>query len=258
MNLLNIQEYRPIDKESKIIKWTLTNSSNEEIAQRILPAFCFDLIITVNGYLIVDEEKTISPFVSPILLNSKIVTIGDKTKIKGYRFNPVYFKEITNINPQKLKQRANALSTLLDKEKAEFLLNELSTIELGGNSKFDFHKEGNEINFIKNAVELIIKDPYLPVSKIAKSIDVSERWLQKLFKEYFNISPADLKKLVKFSNSIISISTSKGNKLSAVANDNHYFDQSHFIKSFKTLSGLLPSQFAKLNNDFFSVMNSLQ
>lgn len=257
-NFLKIVEYTSVDKHSKVIKWTLINSASEDIIQRILPAFYFDIIVPIYGYLIVDNMKITEPFVSPILLKNKLVTLSGNSKVHGLRFNPIYFKSITGVDPQILRQRANILSELLGVEKSADLINKLSDFKEGRENLSSNCEKTREINLLKCAVQLLIDYPYLKVKTIAKSNKITERWLQKLFKEYFNITPTDLKKLVKFSNSITSISQLKRKKLSDIAHDNSYFDQSHFIKSFKTLSGLLPSQFAKLNNDFFSVMNSLQ
>lgn len=256
---LQIKIYQPLDRNGHIIQWQLRNASPEEVSQRVLPAFYFDIILPVQGYLRVDGAELSEPFVSPILLKNKKVSFSPSAEVRGYRFNPLYFKWITGIDPGKLKQTFNKLSTLLDQDQIQLLLKALSnTGEKGLAGCFSQLPEKKEIEVLQAAILLFVEHPELPIAQVARAIEITERWLQKLFKAYFNIRPGDLKKLVKFTHSISAISELSKAKLTDIAYDSHYFDQSHFIKNFKAFSGLLPSQFLQLDHEFFKVMNSIQ
>jgi len=93
------------------------------------------------------------------------------------------------------------------------------------------------------------------VTAIATKYGISPRYLHKLISQYTGLSPKFLNKVNRFQQSLKLINDNK-NSLTSIAYDCGYFDQSHFIKDFKSFTGITPS--AYLENKFHANQFFLQ
>jgi AraC-like DNA-binding protein len=80
------------------------------------------------------------------------------------------------------------------------------------------------------------------IDNLASYYGFSERYIQKLFLDFVGISPKIFFNIQRFNKSLKLIQ-SNDYSLTSIAYDCAYFDQSHFIKEFKTFSGVTPSKF---------------
>jgi AraC-like DNA-binding protein len=80
------------------------------------------------------------------------------------------------------------------------------------------------------------------IKNLASYYGFSERYIQKLFLDFIGISPKSFFNIQRFNKSLKLIQ-SKDPSLTSIAYDCGYFDQSHFIREFKTFSGVTPSKF---------------
>lgn len=87
------------------------------------------------------------------------------------------------------------------------------------------------------------------IQSLASKYDVTPRYLQKLFLQYTGITPKFYHKINRFQLSLKLISK-KQESLTSIAYDCGYFDQSHFIREFKSFTGITPSDY---NSDIFPV-----
>lgn len=83
------------------------------------------------------------------------------------------------------------------------------------------------------------------VNTIAARHGVSTRYLQKLFITYTGLSPNLFLKIARFQKSL-PLLLEKQELLTAIAYHCGYYDQSHFIKDFRSFTGLSPSHFQPL------------
>ncbi|SDH11869.1 AraC-type DNA-binding protein [Dyadobacter soli] len=83
------------------------------------------------------------------------------------------------------------------------------------------------------------------ISRVADNYGVSTRYLHKLVYQHTGLSPKSFDKIQRFKTSLKLIGENKL-PLTSIAYDAGYFDQSHFIRDFKSFTGLTPS--AYLNN----------
>jgi len=114
---------------------------------------------------------------------------------------------------------------------------------LAGNEKKSFRidKVANILTSIKNNSE------ENNISNIASSHGVTPRYLHKLIYQHTGLSPKSFNKISRFQVSLRLIAKNK-QPLTAIAYDCGYFDQSHFIRDFKSFTGVTPS--AYLENKF--------
>ncbi len=92
------------------------------------------------------------------------------------------------------------------------------------------------------ATELIeSQNGQLKVCEVAQILGVSTRTLERQFIKILGIPPKQFIRLVRFQNAVERLKEiSKFENLTDIAHNSGYFDQSHFIKDFKSLSGQSP------------------
>ena len=78
----------------------------------------------------------------------------------------------------------------------------------------------------------------------------SPKTLERKFAKYLGKTPKQFIKLIRFQEILKDLSVNKNSSLTEFAFRNGYFDQSHFIKDFKTYSGYTPKDFRVKYPDF--------
>ena len=76
-----------------------------------------------------------------------------------------------------------------------------------------------------------------------ENFNLSERSLQRIFKDHVGISPKKFADIMRLENSIDLFR--QGKTLTDVCYESGYYDQPHFIKDFKRCSGMTPGDFLK-------------
>ena len=104
---------------------------------------------------------------------------------------------------------------------------------------------------IFNTIEIALRcfeDPAedFTVPAVAALLGLNLKSFQRLFTKHMGCSPSNYKKIARFRNSTNSKIYSKQVKsLTTICHENNYFDQSYFIKQFKTLTHQNPKKFFK-------------
>lgn len=89
----------------------------------------------------------------------------------------------------------------------------------------------------------ITKDPTENnIGRIAGTFGITTRYLHKLVYQHTGLSPKSFDKIHRFKTSLKLIGENKL-PLTSIAYDAGYFDQSHFIRDFKSFTGLTPSAY---------------
>lgn len=120
----------------------------------------------------------------------------------------------------------------------KFLLERLADAE---KKKFRINKVADILTSIKmNPDENNISD-------IASRHNITTRYLHKLIYQHTGLSPKSFNKINRFQLSL-ALLAKKDQSLTSVAYDCGYFDQSHFIRDFRSFTGITPSEY--LENKF--------
>lgn len=80
----------------------------------------------------------------------------------------------------------------------------------------------------------------LSLKKLQQTLNLSERTFQRKFEQCIGIPPRLFSKISQFQAALAQLHSRKFFKLSDIAYDNGYADQSHFIRGFKKFTGLSP------------------
>jgi AraC-like DNA-binding protein len=102
--------------------------------------------------------------------------------------------------------------------------------------KIDGHKG-------QRATEIIIESKgEIAVQNILKTVNISERSLERYFKAHIGLSPKFYSRIIRFSN-IFNLIETKDFNWSDITFLAGFYDQSHFIKNFKEFTGEEPSKY---------------
>ncbi|HVU93605.1 MAG TPA: helix-turn-helix domain-containing protein [Puia sp.] len=82
------------------------------------------------------------------------------------------------------------------------------------------------------------------INAIATRHGITSRYLNKLIYQHTGLTPISFNKIRRFQFSLRLIAR-KDQPLTSIAYESGYFDQSHFIKEFKSFTGLTPSAYLK-------------
>ena len=85
----------------------------------------------------------------------------------------------------------------------------------------------------------------ISMKDLRQELQVSERTLERRFQEGVGLSPTLFGRICRFQASLNQLRSQSYDKLSDIAFEQEYADQSHFIRNFKEFTGLTPFQFRK-------------
>lgn len=85
----------------------------------------------------------------------------------------------------------------------------------------------------------------LPLRDLHTRLGLSERSFERKFKQYVGLPPKLFSRICRFQTSLHQMRSRSYDKLSDIAFENAYADQSHFIRSFREFAGISPQQYQK-------------
>jgi AraC-like DNA-binding protein len=106
------------------------------------------------------------------------------------------------------------------------------------------HRHADQVT--QYALNLILQSGgTITLKELQLAVKLSERSFERKFNQYVGISPKLFSRVCRFQSSLLQLKSNKFSKLSDIAYDNGYSDQSHFIRVFKEFAGYAPYEFRK-------------
>jgi AraC-like DNA-binding protein len=219
-----------------------------------------DLPIFTNGMptLLCKTEKDISGFEKIVQLTlfgnsipSDCWAMNNHTTIIAYFFKPFTLaslfkcsnKELTT-NPVDLSSwsphKFNALKTQLI-----YAGTTAQKIEVLNHLLIQQRIENKELyETVQHATDKILHNPANDIlPELLKELNLNERTFQRIFKKYVGITPTQYRRICQFQFSFDQIRSNQFDKMSDVAFDNGFSDQSHFIRTFKEFTQITPNEY---------------
>jgi AraC-like DNA-binding protein len=269
---MNYQTFEPNSDLESLVKcyWTLESESEDfPEKQTIVPDGCMEMIFHCGDlYRQYTKEETsiIQPRCFVIGQLSRPIEIEPmgQTSIFSVRFHPNGFSPFTTKPIKEMENTAIPLEELFVKEGLEIehkVLNAASTSERKkAVEKFLYSRLTNKENvdrIIKSTVDTILTgNGQLSIVELSKQLNINRRQLERKFASSIGLSPKQLSKTVRLQVALKLLLNKNYTSLTALAYENEYYDQAHFIKDFKDLTGFTPREFygdkLKMSSLFYS------
>ncbi|THH41204.1 helix-turn-helix domain-containing protein [Neolewinella litorea] len=107
------------------------------------------------------------------------------------------------------------------------------------------HHPAAPTSYVARSAALMRHGPQHSIKEISEQVCISQRQLQRRFRREIGISPKQYLKLVRINRVIRTLENNPHLDLTSVAYHCGYYDQAHFIKDFKRITGQLPGDFRK-------------
>lgn len=191
--------------------------------------------LTLFGQSVPDEKWTIEDNETLIAFLFKPFSIGTIFKLSAQKAKdqPI---ELNRWNAQKaLAVNLQLVYTRSTEEKIAILDHFIFT-QLESNQR--------ECEIIRYATDMIMQDPNTAsLSRLLQELSVGERTFQRIFKNYVGVTASEYRRICQFYFSFLQLKSGHFEKLTDIAYDNGYFDQSHYIRSFKGFTDTTPGEY---------------
>lgn len=171
------------------------------------------------------------PHAASIFLNADVSQFNDRVSdLIDITGNPVQLLHSKLLDTTLLNKRIELVE--------DFLLSRL----------YLFEKKLDKTILINNVIKELKKEDFFDnIENVATRYGITSRYLQKLFLQHTGLTPKLYSKINRFQNSLLLIAK-KNTSLTAIAYECGYFDQSHFIREFKSFTGSVPSGYDPENS----------
>lgn len=101
-----------------------------------------------------------------------------------------------------------------------------------------------ECEIIQYATDKLLENPNANVlPQMLEELNLTERTFQRIFKKYVGITANEYRRICQFQMAFHQLRAGQFNKLTDVVYGNGYFDQSHYIRSFKEFTDTTPNDY---------------
>lgn len=121
-------------------------------------------------------------------------------------------------------------------------------------------KAGKRVHYLDQAASIIRESKgNITIESLCKDLHVSERQLQRSFRDVLGTSPKTYTRIIRFRNVYRHVRHAAEKKISwaSLSYDYGYADQAHFIRDFKEFSGVNPTLMGEKNGTFYQLSTSI-
>jgi len=224
--------------------------------QTIVPDGCMEMIFHYGDLYRqyrTDGSSIIQPrcFVIGQLTHPLEIEPTGTTGIFSVRFHPDGFLPFANIPIREMENTAVSLEQLFGEDGLEIEQKIRNASSVTGRIQHIENFLRNRLTdtrtidrIIKTTVEMILTaNGQLSIETVSKQTNVNRRQLERKFATAIGLSPKQLSKTVRLQATLKRLLSKQFTSLTALAHENEYYDQAHFNKDFKELTGLTPKEF---------------
>jgi AraC-like DNA-binding protein len=250
---MKVRSLKPTDKVAEYVERILIIEYYEISTPFSLPLFANGsptlLFISAKGIMGNSKAAHLTLFGQTIL--PETIAFPEGFVLIAYFFKPYSLPAIFGITALELTDNPIDLNLLVPKKTTELqerLLNAGTTearIAL-----LDHYISGlianakSDSSIIKYATNKIVHHPSSAVLTLVQNeLYLTERTFQRMFEKNIGVPPRLYKRICQFNSAFQQLNNRRFTKLSDIAFDNGYADQSHYIRSFKEFTGLTPTDY---------------
>ncbi|MGD1839974.1 MAG: helix-turn-helix domain-containing protein [Thermonemataceae bacterium] len=247
---------------NRIIKkyWVIENSNNEydRLTKPMISDGCVEIMILEGNKIsmkINEEEQTYLPglYVAGQLNGMTELRLYPSTKIHFLKLYPWVNPILTNFYLVDITNRCIPLIELnksLDKKIKRYNPStEISKIIEVVIELLEYQSSTNaNLNIILESCRKILRDEQdfqIIKKEILQDFNISAKTLENKFKRHIGLTPKQFSMTIRMRKVVEELIYNRTSEsLTTIAHKNGFFDQSHFIRSFRALLGAAPTQLA--------------
>lgn len=229
---------------------------------QVIPNGCLELIIHLNDHhctLPDDGKWTKSPdyMIIGLLTSHYEVRFPASVPVFNIRFRPEALYSLFSIPGKEVVQAYGNSTDLLGKDFRDFChrIKEDKSVQARINrteaylKRILIHRKPSA-DYVVKAAHLMRSEDIRQIGTISDRVHISQRQLERQFKQRIGISPKKYLRLVRINRVMQLLQNGCPLDLTSVAYHCGYFDQAHFIKDFKALTGQKPKVFLAGNKEY--------
>lgn len=168
----------------------------------------------------------------------------------GIRFEPgenpfMFSQEVKDLVSQKIPlEEFSILRNLTEKmSEQKTFTTRMCTFMEEYNEFLKKNNQGNRQLFLQLVKLIVRKDGIIKISELEKLSGYSNRYINLLFENNLGLSAKQFCLIVKMHSVLHSLNYGKAEALADFSNKYAFYDQSHFVHSFKMFTGMTPSKY---------------
>jgi AraC-like DNA-binding protein len=269
---MRFQIIKPTGILAQFIKyyWVMEKSSLEDdVCERVIPTGNIDLMFHYKNCFKVkcSDNNTYNQafsFISGISNSYADVTTNGETGLICVSFYPFGAYNFFNFPLLEIENQNISLDCIIGSESKEIcerlcvaqsLNDRIAIIEDFLHGRLSETGERDSL-LIKTGIGLINQSKgQINTTCLSEKLSVTPKTLERKFSAMVGKTPKQFIKIVRFQNVINTFSIANSMNLTEIAYANGFFDQSHFIKDFKSFSGYTPKDFFanhQCKSDYFN------
>jgi len=206
---------------------------------------------TSDGVILLPHQKTLPNYflygqtIEPIQLQIK-----GAYKLLVFQLYPFATRLLLGINPKEINDECYDLMQVQNVETDKTITRLItadtnSQVEIISDYILELVKNSssNIDTSIKLAISTLINTKGLiQIKQLREQLYITERTFERRFAKEIGVTPKQFAKIIQFSFSLNQIQESDYTKLTNIAYENGFADQSHFIRTFKKYTGETPKE----------------
>ncbi|QNR23483.1 AraC family transcriptional regulator [Croceimicrobium hydrocarbonivorans] len=239
-------EYKSSEELSDFIYcyWQLKTEKDlsEDFKYRVVSDGCIDLFF--------NHHKPAESFLMGFCRKYTEFSIGTSFNYIGIRFRPAMFPMLFGINAKSLSERDSELKLHLP-ALAQWIQSEIKAdqsfqtivdiLNTKLKSELNLDSKSYDERFLKSLAIILERKGYLN-TETDLDTGLSPRHLQRIFNFYIGTTAKSFSNVVRFQHILKANPSRQSLKRDKLYFDLGFYDQAHFIKSFKTFYGVTPSE----------------
>ncbi len=248
---MHYQEIAPIESLREYVRffWVLEDFTiNSEVHNfKIIPDGLPALIFQDKPSLFYGEDNIITPQLYIYGQFTKFTNqrVAEPFRIIGAYLEPTALKSIFKIDASEFNNQNISLNDIARESILEQLVNAYTVkdkIDILSNFLLLKLNTADRINTKAEFASKLLQNG-ATVKQVQLEMNLSERTLERMIKQHIGMSPKSFSRINRFQSSLKIIRNLDFKSLTEISYENDYFDQSHFIRDFRDLTGSKPTDF---------------
>jgi len=265
----SVREYQPSAPLKQFVDcfWegTFNLDGSENVSFRMVPNACLELIIHLDD-LRCNFPGPESPVQTPDYMLIGLFTETAEVHFTGtvpvftIRFKPEALFSLFSLSGTEVFGRYEDISLMLGSDFRDFchrIREKKDTSEMIAFSEqylmSKLKERESKPDYVGKAAELMRNPGLSNIKEISNEVCISERQLERKFREIIGIAPKHYLRLTRINRVLKILERGRSLDLTSIAYHCGYFDQAHFIKDFKKITGKNPSLFFKQKQQFLTL-----